>query len=174
MSLLANDARIDELRAAIDEMLSETKTYARIRDAISNQTGGGGVWAERLNTFFCSLPTLARARARSNRRRGVGDASTRATLARLVAAVEKSPVPELLPGRSARAFLKAVRRVADSCARCVGSHADRRLRQRWHLSLSLSLSIQPYRRVRRRRRRADEWRGAGAARGNPRRAGVDT
>ncbi|KAJ8602334.1 hypothetical protein CTAYLR_004204 [Chrysophaeum taylorii] len=62
-----SESRIDELRSMIDEMLSETKTYARIRQVISETAEAGAP-------------------------------GTRATLARLVSAVETSPVPELLAG----------------------------------------------------------------------------
>ena len=71
-SLLASDARIEDLRGMIDGMLRETDLYGKIRRAIDAQTAGEAGGGE------------------------AGSAAHRATLARLVAAVERSPVPELL------------------------------------------------------------------------------
>lgn len=66
-SMLANDARVEDLRSMIDGLLKETDTYGQLRRALDAQGAGDA-----------------------------GPAGQRAALAKLVAAVERSPAPELL------------------------------------------------------------------------------
>ena len=87
-SMLANDARVEDLRSMIDGLLKETDTYGQLRRALDAQGAGDA-----------------------------GPAGQRAALAKLVAAVERSPAPELL---TAAASFPRRRPVCGRWLRCFG------------------------------------------------------